>query len=83
MQKEPHHQRPALRPIPLRNLLSELDPHTCKLHCAVFDGVVEPINVLATDWDEWVGWSRWRGARDHFNRQFIFTMARVPKTLSH
>lgn len=55
---------------------------TCKLHCAVTDGKVEPINELATDWSEWVGWSRWRGARDHFNRDFIFTMARVPKTAS-
>ncbi|MCV7254648.1 hypothetical protein H7J86_21030 [Mycobacterium hackensackense] len=83
MKKEPHHARPTSRPIPLRNLLGDLDPNTCKLHCAVSDGNVEPINELATDWDEWVGWSRWRGARDHFNRVFIFTMARVPKTSNH
>lgn len=82
MTKEPHHPRPVPRPIPLRNLLGELEPKTCKLHCAVTDGKVEPINELATAWDEWVGWSRWRGARDHFNRDFIFTMARVPKTPS-
>lgn len=80
MTKEPHHTRPVVRPIPLRHLLGDLDPKTCKLHCAVTDGKVEPINELATDWNEWVGWSRWRGARDHFNRDFIFTMARVPKT---
>jgi hypothetical protein len=35
------------------------------------------------DWEEWVGWSRWRGARDHFNRKLIFTMARQPKTANH
>ena len=81
--KKPKHPLPASRPIPLSNLLGGLDPLAFKLHCAVFDGTVEPITVLTNDWDEWVGWSQWRGARDHFNRDFIFTMARVPKTPSH
>lgn len=82
MKKLPHQQRPVSRAIPLRNLLGDVDPTAYKLHCAVHNGKVEPIDVLATDWDEWVGWSQWRGARDHFNRSFIFTMARVPKTAS-
>ena len=79
---KPRNPRPTLRPIPLSNFLADLDPATFKLHCAVSDGMVEPITVLTNDWDEWVGWSQWRGARDHFNRDFIFTMARVPKTPS-
>lgn len=80
MEKEPHHRRPALGPIPVRGLLGDLDPALCKLHCAVWNHRDHPIDVLASDWDEWVGWSRWRGARDHFNRDFIFTMARERKT---
>lgn len=80
--KQQPHQPPAARPIPLRNLLGELDPTSFKLHCADFNGKHEPIEVLATDWQEWIGWSRWRGKTDHFNRDFIFTMARVPKTIS-
>lgn len=80
MEKEPHHRRPALGPIPVRGLLGALDPALCKLHCAVWNQRDHPIDVLASDWDEWVGWSRWRGARDHFNRDFIFTMARERKT---
>ncbi len=31
--------------------------------------------MFARDWDEWVGWSRYRGKRDDFNRDFIFTVA--------
>ncbi len=81
MEKEPHHQQPALNPIPVRGLLGDLDPARCKLHCAVWNKWQQPIDVLASDWNEWVGWSRWRGERDHFNRDFIFTMARDPKTL--
>lgn len=80
MPKESNHKRPALNPIALRGLLGDLDPSTCKLHCAVSNGLVEPIDVLATDWNEWVGWSRYRGQTDHFNRDFIFTMAREHKT---
>lgn len=82
MHKEPHHKRPALNPIPLRELLGGLDTGTYKLHCAVKSEQVEPLEVLGTDWDEWVGWSRWRGKTNHFNRDFIFTMARDPKTQS-
>lgn len=74
---------PAVGPIPLRTLISDLDPTACKLHCAVFDGVDHPIDVLARSWDEWVGWNRRRGARDDFNRQFIFSLARDRDDLSH
>lgn len=82
MHEEPRHPRPALNPIPLRGLLADLDVSTFKLHCAVVNELqVQPIDVLTNDWDEWVGWSRWRGAVDHFNRDFIFTMARERKTV--
>lgn len=82
MHEEPRHQRPALNPIPLRGLLGDLGDSAFKLHCAVVnEQQVHPIDVLTNDWDEWVGWSRWRGAVDHFNRDFIFTMARERKTV--
>ena len=80
MGEEPHHRRPSRAPIPLRGLCGELSESNFKLHCAVVNDVqVHPIDVLGNDWDEWVGWSRWRGAVDHFNRDFIFTMARERK----
>jgi hypothetical protein len=69
--------------IPLRSLLGDLDPAECKLHCAVWNGQDHPIDVLTRSWDEWVRWSRWRPARDEFNRQFIFTLARHRHPQSH
>jgi hypothetical protein len=65
--------------IPLRSLIGDLDPKTCKLHCAVWNGEDHPIDVLARSWDEWVEWNRWRGPRDDFNRKFIFSLARDRK----
>ncbi len=67
--------QPALQPIPLSALIGDLDPATCKLHCAKYDGVAHPLDVLAGDWKEWVGWNRYRPQRDEFNRQFIFSLA--------
>lgn len=61
--------------IPLRGLIGDLDPTACKLHCAVFNGVDHPMDVLARSTDEWMQWSRWRPKTDAFNRQFIFTVA--------
>ena len=63
--------------IPLRTVLPDaLDPKTCKLHCAVWNGETHPIDVLARDWNEWTDWNRWRSNRDEFNRQLIFSMTR-------
>lgn len=67
----------------LRSLIGDLDPAACKLHCAVWNGHDHPIDVLARSWEDWVGWNRWRGPRDDFNRQFIFSLARDRENLSH
>ena len=61
--------------IPLTTLLGDLDPATCKLHCAKYDGNAHPLDVLAGDWDEWVIWNRYRPTNNDFNRQFIFSLA--------
>lgn len=52
-----------------------LDPTTCKLHCAVFNGESYPIDVLANDPAEWRVWNSWRAGKNDFNRQFIFSLA--------
>jgi len=69
--------------IPLRSLIGDLDPKISKLHCAVWNGEDHPIDVLTRSWDEWVKWSRWRPARDEFNRPYIFAMARDRNDPSH
>ena len=67
-----------VEPIPLQSLTATiLDPTKCKLHCAMFNQEAHPMDVLADDWDEWVVWNRWRGATDHFNRQFVFSLAQT------
>lgn len=67
-----------MEPIPLRSILGTLvDPALCKLHCAVWNGEEQPIDVLTNSWDRWVEWNSWRGSTDHFNRQFIFSLAQV------
>lgn len=69
--------------IPLRSLVGDLDPTVCKLHCAVWNGETYPIDVLASSWDDWVGWNSWRGTRDDFNRRFIFSLAQARDNPSH
>lgn len=65
-----------MEPIPLASLLgSAVDPVQCKLHCAVYNGEQHPIDVLSNDPLEWEGWNRWRGTKNDFNRQFIFSLA--------
>jgi hypothetical protein len=65
-----------MEPIPLASLLgAAVDPVLCKLHCAVYNGEYHPIDVLSNDPKEWEGWNRWRGTKNDFNRQFIFSLA--------
>lgn len=63
-------------PIPLSSLLDQdVDPVLCKLHCAVWNGEQDPIDVLSNDFEGWQGWNSYRGSKDDFNRPFIFSLA--------
>ncbi|WP_180934039.1 GIY-YIG nuclease family protein [Nocardioides ungokensis] len=65
-----------MEPIPLAPLLgADLDPATCKLHCAVWNGEEHPIDVLSNDPEGWQGWNSYRSNNNDFNRQFIFSLA--------
>lgn len=62
--------------IPLTALLPEgLDPNSYKVHFAVWNQFKHPIDVLATNQEEWQGWNSWRSVKDDFNREFIFSVA--------
>lgn len=61
--------------IPLRTLIGDFEPGTCKLHCAKYNGEQHPIDALAGSWADWVTWNRYRPNRDEFNRKFIFSLA--------
>ncbi|MDN4163495.1 GIY-YIG nuclease family protein [Nocardioides abyssi] len=62
--------------IPLASLLpAGVDATSFKVHFAVWNGVKHPVDVLATNQQEWQGWNSWRSVKDDFNRQFIFSVA--------
>jgi len=62
--------------IPLAALLPVgLDPTAFKVHFAVWNGIKQPIDVLATNQEEWQGWNSWRSVKDDFNREFVFSVA--------
>lgn len=49
-------------------------PEQYKLHLACSDGSDQPLDVFVRNRTEWDGWNRWRGARDDFSREFIFSL---------
>ncbi|PRY52961.1 GIY-YIG catalytic domain-containing protein [Knoellia remsis] len=62
--------------IPLTALLpAPVEPQQFKVHFAVWNKEKYPIDVLATNQEEWQGWNSWRGTNDDFNRPFIFSLA--------
>lgn len=69
--------------IPLGSLLPELDPSRYKLHCAVFNGTEQPLNVFARSWEEWIKWNSWRPSKNVFNRDFIFSLMQIPGKSDH
>lgn len=45
-----------------------------KLHLAANNGYEEPLDVFARDFDKWKGWNEWRGNKNDFNRELIFSL---------
>lgn len=54
--------------------ISESDLRKYKLHpaCRSKDGV--PLDDYLQDWNKWVGWNEWRGNKNEFNREYIFSL---------
>jgi hypothetical protein len=60
--------------IQLSQAIQIAKPTDYKLHLACWNGTNQPLDVFVRDWDEWVGWNRWRGVRDEFSRAYIFSL---------
>lgn len=45
----------------------------CKVHLAGWNGTENPLDVFVRDRAEWAKWNEYRGARDVFNRTYIFS----------
>lgn len=54
--------------------LTETDLRKYKLHLACYNGSVQPLNEYLESWDKWVGWNAWRGNKNDFNREYIFSL---------
>ena len=61
---------------PLSELLhfSDEEIQNYTLHLAKYNGYEQPLDVFARDFNEWCGWNEWRGGKDDFPRDFIFSL---------
>ena len=60
--------------IPILNLINIDVPNNFKLHAARWNGKWQPLDVFVRDKNEWIDWNRWRGDRNDFSRQYIFSL---------
>jgi hypothetical protein len=45
-----------------------------KVHLANWNGSAQPLDVFVRDKNEWKNWNTWKGAKNDFNRDFIFSL---------
>ncbi|MEQ9438087.1 MAG: GIY-YIG nuclease family protein [Cyclobacteriaceae bacterium] len=45
-----------------------------KLHLACYNGATQPLTEYLADWEKWIGWNQWRGGKNDFNREYIFSL---------
>ncbi len=62
--------------IKVENLLNIDDVRKHKIHFAVWNGVEQPLDVFVRDREEWKRWNSWRGNRDDYSREYIFSLIR-------
>ncbi len=63
--------------IMLSDIWSIENPSEYKIHFAKNNGSSEPLDILAGDPDAWQRWQEYRPVANQFNREFIFSLARV------
>ena len=54
--------------------ISEQDLQKYKLHLAAYNGYEHPLDVFARDFEEWKAWNAWRGNKNDFSREYIFSL---------
>jgi hypothetical protein len=58
----------------LPQILPIANPEQFKLHLACWNQEDQPLDVFVRDRSEWDNWNRWRGIRNDFNRDYIFSL---------
>jgi hypothetical protein len=62
-----------MTPIMLSDLIKIDDPTQYKLHLGCTSDGNRPLDEYADDRDKWLAWNRWRGTKDDWSRDFIFS----------
>lgn len=62
--------------IKLSSILPITNLNDYKLHCAVWNGSEQPLDIFASHREYWHDWNRYKGARNDFNRKYIFSLIR-------
>ncbi|WP_244191168.1 GIY-YIG nuclease family protein [Prosthecochloris sp. ZM] len=60
--------------ISLAQVCQVSDPQQFKMHLACWNGYNQPLDVFVRDRKEWDGWNSWRGKRNDFSRDYIFSL---------
>jgi hypothetical protein len=63
----------VMTPILLTDLIHINDPTQYKLHLACASDGIQPLDEYIEGRDNWIRWNRWRGKKDDWNRDFIFS----------
>ena len=63
-----------MQEIELAELIDGPEIDICKIHLASWNGDKQPLDVFVNDRNEWQDWNKYRGQRDDFNRQYIFSL---------
>ena len=61
--------------IKLKDIIKIEDPIQYKLHLACRNGDwVSPLDEYVTDYKNWLGWNEWRGNKNDWTRDFVFSL---------
>lgn len=60
--------------IPLARIIKIEDITSFKFHAARKSSETQPLDVYVRDKNEWYMWNKWRGYRNDFNRDYIFSL---------
>lgn len=58
----------------LTDIIKIENPKKYKLHLACWNQHERPLDVFVRDYKDWVGWNEWKGNRDDWTRDYIFSL---------
>ena len=60
--------------IVLTDIIKIDNPKLYKLHLACWNGREQPLDVFVRSWNEWVEWNEYKGNRNDWSRDYIFSL---------